>query len=64
MGTERIMVINAFEDAFEDAFEVIGKHFYLVESKYEENILLIIEAGEGNAFIKNRYVNLEINIFL
>ena len=60
MGTERIMVINAFEDAF----EVIGKHFYLVESKYEENILLIIEAGEGNAFIKNRYVNLEINIFL
>lgn len=27
MGTERIMVINAFEDAF----EVIGKHFYLVK---------------------------------
>lgn len=27
MGTERIMVINAFEDAF----EVISKHFYLVK---------------------------------
>ena len=57
MGTEAKMVIRAFEAAF----EVIGKHFYLVESKYEENILLIIEAGEGNAFIKNRSVNLEIN---
>lgn len=57
MGTERRMVI----DAFEDAFDVIGKHFYLTESKYEENISIIIEAGEGNAFIKNRYVNLEIN---
>jgi DNA-binding Lrp family transcriptional regulator len=57
MGTERRMVI----DAFEAAFEVIGKHFYLTESKYEENISIIIEAGEGNAFIKNRYINLEIN---
>lgn len=56
-GTERKMVINAFEDAF----EVIGKHFYLTESKYEENISIIIEAGEGNAFIKNKSVNLEIN---
>jgi len=57
MGTERKMVINAFEDAF----EVIGKHFYLTESKYEENVSIIIEAGEGNAFIKNKSVNLEIN---
>jgi len=29
MGTERRMVI----DAFEDAFEVIGKHFYLTEKR-------------------------------
>jgi hypothetical protein len=57
MGTERRMVI----DAFEDAFQVIGKHFYLTESKYEENISIIIEAGEGNAFIKNKSINLEIN---
>jgi len=57
MGTEAKMVIRAFEVAF----EVIGKHFYLTESKYEENISIIIEAGEGNAFIKNRYVNLDIN---
>ncbi len=57
MGTERRMVI----DAFEDAFQVIGKHFYLVESKYEENISIIIEAGEGTTYIKNRYINLDIN---
>jgi hypothetical protein len=31
------------------------------ESKYEESILLVIEAGEGNSFLKNRYSNLEIN---
>lgn len=56
-GTERIMVIRAFEDAF----QVIGQHFYLTESKYEENISIVIEAGEGNAYLKNRSFELEIN---
>lgn len=33
----------------------------MFESKYEESILLSIEAGEGNSFLKNRFSNLEIN---
>jgi hypothetical protein len=33
----------------------------MFESKYEESILLSIEAGEGNSFLKNRFYNLEIN---
>jgi hypothetical protein len=33
----------------------------LNESKYEESISITIEAGEGNAFIKNRSNTLELN---
>lgn len=57
MGTERKMVI----DAFEDAFQVIGQHFYLTESKYEENVSIVIETGEGSTYLKNRSFDLEIN---
>lgn len=74
-GTEPIMIIKAFEDAFEviekhfylteksknvEEFKKIFNKL-ITESKYEENISIVIEAGEGNAFIKNKSFNLEIN---
>ena len=57
-------------ESMEAGIEMIKKDIYSIlgisekllnESKYEESILIIIEAGEGNSFLKNRYSNLEIN---
>ena len=74
-GTEPIMIIRAFEEAFEVIerhFYLTEKNTNLkefkkifnkliTESKYEENITIVIEAGEGNSYIKNKSFNLEIN---
>lgn len=45
-----------------DIHSILGiSERFLNESKYEESISITIEAGEGNAFIKNRSNNLELN---
>jgi hypothetical protein len=38
-----------------------SERFLNESNKYEESISITIEAGEGNAFIKNRSNNLELN---
>ena len=45
-----------------DIHSILGiSERFLNESKYEESISITIEAGEGNAFIKNRSNSLELN---
>lgn len=45
-----------------DIHSILGiSERFLNESKYEESISITIEAGEGNAFIKNRSNTLELN---
>ena len=45
-----------------DIHSILGiSERFLNESKYEESLSITIEAGEGNAFIKNRSNTLELN---
>ena len=61
--TEEVESMEAGVEMIEqDIHSILGiSERFLNESKYEESISIIIEAGEGNAFLKNRSSNLEIN---
>lgn len=61
--TEEVDSMEAGVEMIEkDIHSILGiSEKFLNESKYEESITITIEAGEGNAFIKNRSNNLELN---
>jgi hypothetical protein len=61
--TEEVESMEAGVEMIEqDIHSTLGiSERFLNESKYEESISITIEAGEGNAFIKNRSNNLELN---